>query len=151
MPDREDALEKGMVTRSSFLSRESHGQRSLVGYSPWGCTELDTTKHAHISDSGAYTDSVISGIISSPCLNAGIFSIWGSGDLGCVWLSSNYSKVLGISSWNFCVVLVPAVSGANPIYHQGSRGLRGQLNILLEFQVYQGLTQYITRDFLILY
>ena len=23
---------------------ESHGQRSLVGYSPWGCTESDTTE-----------------------------------------------------------------------------------------------------------
>ena len=23
---------------------ESHGQRSLVGYSPWGCKELDTTE-----------------------------------------------------------------------------------------------------------
>ena len=27
-----------------FLPRESHGQRSLVGYSPWGCKELDTTE-----------------------------------------------------------------------------------------------------------
>jgi len=27
-----------------FLSGESHGQRSLVGYSPWGRTELDTTE-----------------------------------------------------------------------------------------------------------
>ena len=27
-----------------FLPGESHGQRSLVGYSPWGCEELDTTK-----------------------------------------------------------------------------------------------------------
>ena len=27
-----------------FLPRESHGQRSLVGYSPWGRTELDTTE-----------------------------------------------------------------------------------------------------------
>ena len=27
-----------------FLSGESHGQRSLVGYSPWGCTKLDTTE-----------------------------------------------------------------------------------------------------------
>ena len=24
-----------------FLSGESHGQSSLVGYSPWGCKELD--------------------------------------------------------------------------------------------------------------
>ena len=26
-----------------FLPGESHGQRSLTGYSPWGCKELDTT------------------------------------------------------------------------------------------------------------
>ena len=26
------------------LPRESHGQRSLVGYSPWGRKELDTTE-----------------------------------------------------------------------------------------------------------
>ena len=27
-----------------FLPGESHGQRSLVGYSLWGCKELDTTE-----------------------------------------------------------------------------------------------------------
>ena len=27
-----------------FLSGESHGQRSLVGYSPWGHKEMDTTE-----------------------------------------------------------------------------------------------------------
>ena len=27
-----------------FLPGESHGQRGLVGYSPWGCKELDTTE-----------------------------------------------------------------------------------------------------------
>ena len=27
-----------------FLPGESHGQRSLAGYSPWGCTESDTTE-----------------------------------------------------------------------------------------------------------
>ena len=35
----EDPLEKGMATHSSilvFLPGEFHGQRSLVGYSPWG-------------------------------------------------------------------------------------------------------------------
>ena len=25
-----------------------HGQRSLVGYSPWGCKELDTTERLSI-------------------------------------------------------------------------------------------------------
>ena len=27
-----------------LLPGKSHGQRSLVGYSPWGCKELDTTE-----------------------------------------------------------------------------------------------------------
>ena len=29
---------------SVFLSGESHGQRSLAGYSPWGLKELDMTE-----------------------------------------------------------------------------------------------------------
>ena len=33
---REDPLEKGMATHSSILPGESHGQRSLAGYSPRG-------------------------------------------------------------------------------------------------------------------
>ena len=39
----EDPLEKGMTTHSNILVGKSHGQRSLVGNSPWGCTELDMT------------------------------------------------------------------------------------------------------------
>ena len=27
-----------------FLPEEFHGQRSLAGYSPWSCKELDTTE-----------------------------------------------------------------------------------------------------------
>ena len=30
-----------------FLPGESHGQRSLTGYSPWGRKESDTTEHPH--------------------------------------------------------------------------------------------------------
>ena len=42
---QEDPLEKGMTTHSSIhLSVESHGQRSLAGYSPQGCKELDMTE-----------------------------------------------------------------------------------------------------------
>ena len=41
---REYPLEKGMVTHSSNLPEEVHGQRSLVGYSPWGCKESDMTE-----------------------------------------------------------------------------------------------------------
>jgi len=30
------------------LPGKSHGQRTLVGYSPWGCKDLDTTEQLHV-------------------------------------------------------------------------------------------------------
>ena len=33
--DGEDALEEGMQPTPVFFPGESHGQRSMVGYSPW--------------------------------------------------------------------------------------------------------------------
>ena len=45
---QEDPLEKEMATHSSihavFMPGKSHGLRSLVGYSPWGCRESDMTE-----------------------------------------------------------------------------------------------------------
>ena len=38
---QEDPLEKEMATHSSILAWRTHGQRNLVGYSPWGHRELD--------------------------------------------------------------------------------------------------------------
>ena len=40
---REDSLEKEMQPTPASLPGEFHGQKSLVGYSPWGGKELDTT------------------------------------------------------------------------------------------------------------
>ena len=45
----EDPLEKGMAPTPVFLPGEFQGQRSLVGYSPWGCRELDTTEGPTLS------------------------------------------------------------------------------------------------------
>ena len=42
--DQEDLLEEDMATHSNILSWESYRQRSLVGYNPWGCKELDMTE-----------------------------------------------------------------------------------------------------------
>ena len=44
---REDPLEEEMATIPVFLPEKSQGQRSLVGYSPWGRKELDTTEGLH--------------------------------------------------------------------------------------------------------
>ena len=41
----EDPLEEGMVAHSSILAWRIHGQKSLMGYSPWGRKESDKTEH----------------------------------------------------------------------------------------------------------
>ena len=45
----EDSLEKDMATNLVFLPGVFHAQRSLVGSSPWGCDESDTTKQLTFS------------------------------------------------------------------------------------------------------
>ena len=44
IPSLGRSLERGMAPTAVFLPGEFHGQWSLVGYSPWGCKELDTTE-----------------------------------------------------------------------------------------------------------
>ena len=43
IPGQEDPLEEGMANPLQY-SGESHGQRSLVGYNPWGHKESDMTE-----------------------------------------------------------------------------------------------------------
>ena len=45
-----DPLVKKMQPTPVFLPGKSHGQRSLVGYSPWCCKESDTTEHGSPGD-----------------------------------------------------------------------------------------------------
>ena len=39
----------GKGNGNPLLPREFHGQRSLAGYSPWDCKELDTTERLTLS------------------------------------------------------------------------------------------------------
>ena len=43
----EDPLEKEMAIHSSTRAWKIHGQRSLIGYSPWGRKESDMTERLH--------------------------------------------------------------------------------------------------------
>ena len=45
----EDLLEKGIQPTVVFLPGEFHGQNSLVGYSPWGHEESNTTEQLTLS------------------------------------------------------------------------------------------------------
>ena len=42
--DREDSWRREWLPIPVFLPEESHGQKSLMGYSPWGHKESDTTE-----------------------------------------------------------------------------------------------------------
>ena len=44
---QEDPLEKEIATHLVLLPEKSHGQRRLVGYSPWGRKESDMTKQLY--------------------------------------------------------------------------------------------------------
>ena len=41
---QEDPLEKEWLPAPVFSPGEFHGQRSLEGYCPWGCKEVDMTE-----------------------------------------------------------------------------------------------------------
>ena len=47
---QEDPLEKEVAAHSVFLPGRCHGQRSLMGYSPWGHRESDMTQWVNISN-----------------------------------------------------------------------------------------------------
>ena len=72
---REDPLKKEMVTPPVFLPGESHGRRSLIGYSPWGCKESDMTERLHFSfmsctGEGIGQDDLDDPSTSDPCFSS---------------------------------------------------------------------------------
>ena len=47
IPGLEDPWRRKWQPTPLFLPGKFHGQRSLAGYSPWGCKELDMAEHIH--------------------------------------------------------------------------------------------------------
>ena len=45
-PGQENPWNRKWQPTPVFLPGKFHGQRSLAGYSPWGCKESDTTEHS---------------------------------------------------------------------------------------------------------
>ena len=58
-----------------FLPGKSHGQRSLVGYSPWDHKELDRTEHIHAKYINKEKELTI--VLEGPtvCLHAKAYSM----------------------------------------------------------------------------
>ena len=69
---RENPLEKDMATHSSILALRILCTESLVGYSPWGCKELntnvqltDTHTHTHTHTHTFLTDLLLTASVAT--------------------------------------------------------------------------------------
>ena len=68
---QEDSLEKEMATALIFLPGESHGERSLVGYSSLGHKESDRTEELTLSLSPKNRTSQVALVVKNLPANAG--------------------------------------------------------------------------------
>ena len=76
-----------MATHSVLLPGKSHGWRSIVGYSPWGCKELDTTEWLH------FTSSSVSFSHQEASINLLSLSIRGQTE------NHNHRKLIKLITW----------------------------------------------------
>ena len=60
--DWEDPLEEEVAIHSSIPAGESHGQRSLAGYSPWSHKELDMSEQLTLSLFFFFTSKILCGV-----------------------------------------------------------------------------------------
>ena len=67
--DQEVPWRREWLPTPVILPREFHGQRSLVGYSPWSCKELDMTER-HIFTT-FYMAAINNGRSSDPLMDLG--------------------------------------------------------------------------------
>ena len=59
------SLEKEMALHTSILAWKSHGQKSQVGYSPWGCKELDMTEMTNAQEARLDEEGLLLSIFQS--------------------------------------------------------------------------------------
>ena len=65
-----------------FLPGKSHGQRSLVGYSPWGRKESDTTERLHFHFPPCFLASQVALVVKSRLPVQEMQETWGDPWLG---------------------------------------------------------------------
>ena len=97
----EDPMEKEMATHSSILAWKSHGQRSLVGYTPRCSKESDTTErlHFHAQTHIHWVSAAIqpSHPLSTP-FSSSTQSFLESGSFPMSWLFSSGGQSIGASA-----------------------------------------------------
>ena len=98
--DQEDPLEKGMATHCSILAWKIPW-RSLVGYSPWGHKESDTTEWLHFHFTYLLTPQKPPDIIHDFLIGHSWGVLWWLGLCRSVWTSPWCLESLWCASRNF--------------------------------------------------
>ena len=85
------------------MTRKSHGQRSLVGYSPWGHKELDTTNRLTHTHTHTHTTAIISAThLTRACIVVAVVQSLGRGQLFVTPCTAAHQASLSFSiSWSF--------------------------------------------------
>ena len=89
-----------------LLPGKSHGQRSLVGYSPWGCEESDTTEWLHFRFSLSCVGEGNDNLLQYSCLeNPRDRGSWWTAVYGVAQGWTQLKRLSNSSSSNRCVVV----------------------------------------------
>ena len=100
---------KYMLPTPVFMPRKSHGQRSLVGYSPWGHKELDMNNlltHTHTythTHTHTHTTAIISAThLTQACSVVAVVQVLSRGQLFVTPCTAAHQASLSFSiSWSF--------------------------------------------------
>ena len=98
----ENPLENGMATTPVFLPGESHGQRSLVGCSPWDRKESITTERVALGgDTHHFLSQLIDQTSSQGYIphHVHVLNERGAGNTGCEHQRLPYRPSLGHCHW----------------------------------------------------
>ena len=92
--------EKAMATHSVLLPGKSHGPRSLVGYSPWGRKEFNTTDWLHFHFSGTLSISFVASLLLASL--SLLFELFKTCFLRFSFLCYSLLHLFSASSLSFC-------------------------------------------------
>ena len=81
-----------------FLPGKSHGQKSLTGYRPLGCKELDTTKHTHAKAMKIFP-ALVSGRIKDPKARKSPTFLETESGTECTWREEKMNRVEKSGKW----------------------------------------------------
>ena len=120
-----------------FLPGKSHGQRNLVGYSPWRCEESDTTERLHFHFSLSCIGEGNGNPLQCSCLeNSGDSGAWWAAIYGVAqswtwlkWLSSS-SKI----SWMFNLCELGIVLEVLPFWREVRRNENTNVSYVSDYQ-----------------